>query len=110
MAAYGFNEGSGTTIADVSGNNNNGTLGSGVSWSTQGKFGNALVFNGTNGLVTIADSASLHLTTGDDPGGVGQPIDGVQCLARRGLQGQRQLLPRGDLDQRWSAGGGRNLR
>ena len=50
-------------MADVSGNNNNGTLGSGVSWSAQGKFGNALVFNGTNGLVTIPDAASLRLTT-----------------------------------------------
>ena len=29
-----------------------------------GKYGNALAFNGTNALVTINDSASLHLTTG----------------------------------------------
>ncbi len=33
-----------------------------------------------------------------DPGGVGQPLDASQRLARRDLQGQRQLLPRGDLD------------
>ena len=26
VAAYGFNEGTGTTVADLSGNNNNGTI------------------------------------------------------------------------------------
>jgi len=45
MAAYGFNEGSGTTVADVSGNNNTGTIGT-ATWTSAGKFGNALVFNG----------------------------------------------------------------
>ena len=33
-------------------------------WSTSGKYGDALQFNGTNALVTIPDSASLHLSTG----------------------------------------------
>src|SRR6185436_2065164 len=33
VAAYAFNEGTGTTVADVSGNNNNGTI-SGTTWST----------------------------------------------------------------------------
>ena len=63
VAAYGFNEGSGTTVADVSGNNNNGTI-SGATWTTAGKFGNALVFNGTNAVVTMPSSTSLRLTTG----------------------------------------------
>src|SRR5215813_9877379 len=62
-AAYGFNETSGSTVIDASGNNNTGTLSSGVTRSTQGKFGSALVFNGTNAQVTIPDSPSLHLTT-----------------------------------------------
>ena len=62
VAAYGFNEGTGTTVADVSGNNNNGTI-SGATRTTAGKFGSALVFNGTNGLVSIPNSASLQLTT-----------------------------------------------
>jgi hypothetical protein len=64
VAAYGFNEASGTTIIDASGNNNTGTLGSSVTRTTAGKFGGALVFNGTTAQVTINDAPSLHLTTG----------------------------------------------
>ena len=52
VAAYGFDEGSGTTTADQSGNGNTGTL-SNATWSTAGKFGNALSFNGTNAWVTV---------------------------------------------------------
>src|SRR5262245_21130959 len=63
VAAYGFNEGSGTTVTDVSGNTNTGTI-SGATWTTAGKFGGALVFNGTNARVTISDAPSLRLTTG----------------------------------------------
>src|SRR5262245_38854781 len=62
VAAYGFNESSGTTVTDASGNNNTGTLGSGVTRSTQGKFGSALVFNGSS-VVTIPSATSLNLTT-----------------------------------------------
>jgi chitodextrinase len=62
VAAYGFEEGSGTAIGDASGRNNNGVA-SGTSWSTAGKFGNALVFNGTNARVTVPNTASLQLTT-----------------------------------------------
>ena len=62
VAAYGFNEGSGTTVTDASGNGNNGTIG-GATWTTSGKYGNALVFNGTSALVTINNSASLQLGT-----------------------------------------------
>jgi hypothetical protein len=62
VAAYGFDEGSGTTVADKSGNNNNGTIAN-ATWSTSGKFGSALSFNGTNSMVTVPDSASLDLTS-----------------------------------------------
>ena len=34
-----------------------------AAWTTAGKYNRALVFNGTNALVTINDSASLRLTT-----------------------------------------------
>src|SRR5205823_3855748 len=61
--AYGFNEGSGTTVADASGNRNTGTV-SGAAWTTAGKYGNALSFNGTSSWVTVADAASLELTGG----------------------------------------------
>ncbi|HZY85889.1 MAG TPA: LamG-like jellyroll fold domain-containing protein, partial [Gemmataceae bacterium] len=63
VAAYGFNEGTGTTVTDASGNGNTGTI-AGATWTTAGKYGNALSFNGTNSWVTVADAASLHLTTG----------------------------------------------
>src|SRR5207244_6183266 len=63
VAAYAFSEGSGTTVADTSGNNNNGTI-SGATWTSAGRFGNALVFNGTSARVTVPDAASLQLTSG----------------------------------------------
>ena len=62
MAAYGFDEGSGSTVADASGNGNNGTIAN-ATWAASGKYGKALQFNGTNALVTIPDSASLHLSS-----------------------------------------------
>ena len=52
----------GTTTADRSGNGNTGTL-SNATWSTAGKFGNALFFNGTNARVNVPDSNSLDLTS-----------------------------------------------
>jgi hypothetical protein len=61
VAAYGFDETSGSQVLDASDNGNHGTL-SNVTRATQGKFGNALAFNGTNSLVTVPDSASLDLT------------------------------------------------
>jgi hypothetical protein len=42
---------------------NGGTI-SNATWTTAGKFGNALLFNGVNALVTIPDSPLLRLTTG----------------------------------------------
>jgi hypothetical protein len=62
VAAYPFNEGSGTTVFDVSGNGNNGTI-SGATWTTSGMYGDALVFNGANALVTINNSTSLQLNS-----------------------------------------------
>jgi hypothetical protein len=62
VAAYPFNEGSGTTAFDVSSNWNNGTI-SGATWTTLGVDGDALVFNGANALVTINNSASLQLSS-----------------------------------------------
>ena len=63
VAAYGFDEGSGSTVTDASGNGNNGTI-TNANWASAGKYGKALQFNGTNALVTIPDNASLHLSSG----------------------------------------------
>ncbi len=50
-------------MADSSGNANTGTI-SNATWTSAGKFGDALVFNGTTARVNIPDSASLHLSSG----------------------------------------------
>jgi chitodextrinase len=62
VASYGFDEGSGTTAADSTGNGNNGTL-NGPTWAI-GRFGQALSFDGTNDRVAVPDSNTLDLTTG----------------------------------------------
>ena len=63
VAAYDFNEGSGTTVADASGNGNTGTI-TAATWAATGKYGKALQFNGSSALVTVPDAASLHLSSG----------------------------------------------
>lgn len=82
VAAYDFDEGTGTTVTDASGNGNTGTV-SNTTWIVAdkseskfngsvdntpskpgGKYGNALVFNGTSSVVTVPNSSSLQLTTG----------------------------------------------
>lgn len=64
VAAYSFNEGAGTTLTDSSGNANHGTLANGPTWTTAGKHGGALTFDGSNDIVNINDAATLDLTTG----------------------------------------------
>jgi chitodextrinase len=61
VAAYGFEEGTGSSASDISANGNHGII-NGATWTT-GKFGKALLFNGAGSMVTINDSASLDLTT-----------------------------------------------
>ncbi len=61
VAAYNFNEGSGSTVTDLSGHNLTGTI-VGATWTNQGKYGNALSFNGTSGYVDLGNPAALQLT------------------------------------------------
>jgi glucose/arabinose dehydrogenase/PKD repeat protein len=61
VAAYSFDATSGTTLTDVTGAGHTGTI-TGATWTT-GKYGNALAFNGSNQLVTVADANDLDLTT-----------------------------------------------
>ena len=60
-AQWQFNETSGTSAADSSGNGNNGTL-HGVTW-VKGKMGNAAKFDGSKSYIEVADSKSLDLPT-----------------------------------------------
>lgn len=61
IAAYNFEEASGTTVVDASGNGNHGIITEAL--RTVGKYGNALSFDGINDRVTVNDSAFLDLTT-----------------------------------------------
>ena len=63
VAAYGFEEAAGTTIGDATGNGHIGTA-AGTAWSSTGRFGNALSFNGINSRVNIPDDSGLQLTNG----------------------------------------------
>ncbi len=62
VAGYGFNEGLGTSAADVSPSQNTGSL-SGAAWTTSGKFGSGLSFNGTSSFVDAPDIDPLTLQT-----------------------------------------------
>lgn len=63
VASYNFEEGSGSAIYDRSGNNHQGSINGTASFSTSGKNGKALSFNGTSNYVSINDSNKLDLTT-----------------------------------------------
>ena len=61
VGSWSFDEASGATVQDASGRGNPGTI-SGPA-RVAGRFGGGLSFDGVNDWVTVADSASLHLTT-----------------------------------------------
>jgi hypothetical protein len=63
VAAYSFDEGSGDTVADASGNGLDGVI-SGALWTNPGRFGSALLFDGIDDSVTIAASPTLQLSSG----------------------------------------------
>ena len=80
VAAYGFDEGSGTTVTDASGNGNTGTI-TNATWAATGKYGKALQFNGTNALRHGPRRGLAASVDRDDAGGVGQPLDRQRQLA-----------------------------
>jgi glucose/arabinose dehydrogenase len=63
VAAYGFDEGNGGTLYDLSGHGHDGTL-SGPIWAGAGRHGGALSFDGVNDYARIPDHDELDLTTG----------------------------------------------
>ncbi|NCU41652.1 MAG: hypothetical protein EOM19_02920 [Candidatus Moranbacteria bacterium] len=52
LLSYAFNQDTGTSIIDFSGNNRTGSL-SGAIWTTSGKYENALSFDGINDKVSV---------------------------------------------------------
>jgi hypothetical protein len=63
VAAFGFSEGSGAMVSDLTGNGNNGDV-SGATWTSAGRYGQALSFDGVSNWITVPESPSLDLTTG----------------------------------------------
>jgi outer membrane protein assembly factor BamB len=61
VAEYQFNEGTGTTAADASGDSLNGTLVNGPTWAA-GKYGSAVNFDGDNDYVDLGNPAALQMT------------------------------------------------
>jgi len=60
VAYYNFEEGQGSSVNDTSGNGNNGTWnGTGSHW-TQGKYGKAGNFNGTDDYVQQTNNVDVH--------------------------------------------------
>ena len=62
VAAYSFDTGSGASVPDVSGNGNTATV-VGAFWSTQGRYGGAMSFDGIGSVVRVAASPSLTLSS-----------------------------------------------
>ena len=94
VAAYAFDEGSGSTVTDAIGNGNGGTL-QGASWTTSGKSGSRR--SPSTGRVRgwrSTDSPSLHLTSAMTleawvyPDRRRSRAGGASCY-----KGDRQLLP-----------------
>lgn len=58
VAAYGFEEGAGTTAADASGAGNTATL-AGAAWTAAGRYGRAIALDGATAFVAASDSVLL---------------------------------------------------
>jgi Concanavalin A-like lectin/glucanases superfamily len=63
VGAYSFDAESGAVAIDDSGNGNVGMI-SGATWTTQGRYGNALRFDGAGDTVRVPASASLDVGSG----------------------------------------------
>jgi len=61
VAAYAFEDGSGTSAVDSSGNSNTGTLTNGVTWITTGRYGKAISLNGINQFVSVSGTLNNTL-------------------------------------------------
>ena len=89
-----FDEGTGTTTADSSGNANTGTLATGATWTSAGEISNALNFNGTtSAYVTVPNSASLNPQ--------GSQISVTAWFKAIDWNGNRRILQKGPSDNQY---------
>src|SRR3954447_762961 len=61
VAAYSFDQTSGSVLADMSGNGHDGTI-SGATWTSSGRYGGALSFDGTNASVDLGQLGTFYKT------------------------------------------------
>ena len=80
VAAYGFDEGSGTTVADASGNGNNGTI-SNATWAATGQVRQGAAVQRHQRARHDPQRGLAAAVDRDDAGGVGQPLDRQRHLA-----------------------------
>src|SRR5262249_23668748 len=82
---YSFNEGAGTTVTDLSGNGNHGTI-AGAVWTSGGKYGKALSFDGVSSYVGLRNPAPLQptrsMTWSAWVNAAGTPADDGQIIAK----------------------------
>ena len=73
-------------MADASGNGNTGTI-NGATWTAQGEFGSALVFNGSGAYVDLGNGSSLRLTGSMTVSGwikaAAFPVDDAAIVSKR---------------------------
>ena len=85
LAAYTFDAGSGSAAADASGHGITGTI-QGAAWTTKGKNGNALSFNGSSSYVDLGNPASFQsagsMTWSAWVNAAGNPGDDGQIVAQ----------------------------
>jgi PKD repeat protein len=62
VASFSFNEGNGTTVTDTSIHGNHSQI-FGATWTSEGKYGSALSFDGIDDWVTLTGTPSLALST-----------------------------------------------
>ena len=85
VAYWSFDEGTGNTAYDASGNGNNGTLTNGPKW-TKGKSGSALSFDGMDDYVEVPHDESLNFGTGNFSvefwAKIGDTYDGKELVSK----------------------------
>jgi fibronectin type 3 domain-containing protein len=94
VANWRFDDGTGTTAADSTANNNTGTLVNGPTWVAPGRIGaSALSFVATNTQsVTVANSTSLDMTSG---------ITIAAWINATDWGGNRRILQKGNSDNQY---------
>lgn len=65
VAELGFEEGSGASASDTSGNGNTGTFAGGAAWAL-GKVGKGAYFDGVNSYVSVVDDNSIDFASNQD--------------------------------------------